>query len=94
MNDRINSFVLSVLVCVSAFYVAALLMVSDQINMVQPAPYLDEIYHVPQAQEYCRGNFSYVGFFILYFKLTNLVCFVFISVCSGIIGSLLCLDCI
>ena len=60
MNVRINSVVLSVLVCVSVVYVAALLMASSQINKIQPVPYLDEIYHVPQAQEYCRGNFSYV----------------------------------
>jgi hypothetical protein len=65
MNEKINSLALSVLVCVSAVYFAALLMVSSQINKIQPVPYLDEIYHVPQAQEYCRGNFSYVGIFNL-----------------------------
>jgi len=26
---------------------------------VAPEPYIDEIFHVPQAQAYCRGDFSY-----------------------------------
>merc|ERR1719414_1331959 len=27
------------------------------INTVQPAPYMDEIFHIPQAQKYCYGKF-------------------------------------
>lgn len=42
-------------------FVFAMLGISWKINQVQTIPYLDEIYHVPQAQEYCRGNFSYVS---------------------------------
>ncbi|XP_041350519.1 putative Dol-P-Glc:Glc(2)Man(9)GlcNAc(2)-PP-Dol alpha-1,2-glucosyltransferase [Gigantopelta aegis] len=44
-------------VCISAFCLAglSLLMV---INDAQPAPYMDEIFHIPQAQEYCRRNFT------------------------------------
>jgi len=34
-----------------AFPVAAL------VNSVVPEPYMDEIFHVPQAQQYCRGDF-------------------------------------
>ena len=26
-----------------------------------PEPYMDEIFHVPQAQHYCRGNFTHVS---------------------------------
>ncbi|ESP04599.1 hypothetical protein LOTGIDRAFT_223840 [Lottia gigantea] len=28
-------------------------------NNAQPSPYMDEIFHVPQAQRFCDGNFSY-----------------------------------
>eukprot|EP00191_Tetraselmis_sp_GSL018_P012453 CAMPEP_0177594952 /NCGR_PEP_ID=MMETSP0419_2-20121207/10076_1 /TAXON_ID=582737 /ORGANISM="Tetraselmis sp., Strain GSL018" /LENGTH=44 /DNA_ID= /DNA_START= /DNA_END= /DNA_ORIENTATION= len=24
-----------------------------------PEPYMDEIFHVPQAQRYCRGDFAH-----------------------------------
>ena len=41
-------------------YLGTLLIISNVINEIQPLPYLDEIYHIPQAQEYCRGNFSHV----------------------------------
>ncbi|KAL3852475.1 hypothetical protein ACJMK2_016113 [Sinanodonta woodiana] len=26
---------------------------------VQPTPYMDEVFHIPQAQQYCKGNFSF-----------------------------------
>ncbi|XP_003384944.1 PREDICTED: dol-P-Glc:Glc(2)Man(9)GlcNAc(2)-PP-Dol alpha-1,2-glucosyltransferase-like [Amphimedon queenslandica] len=29
------------------------------INETVPSPYMDEIFHVPQAQQYCRNNFSH-----------------------------------
>ncbi|XP_060079161.1 putative Dol-P-Glc:Glc(2)Man(9)GlcNAc(2)-PP-Dol alpha-1,2-glucosyltransferase [Ylistrum balloti] len=32
--------------------------ISFYFNNVQQTPYMDEIFHVPQAQQYCRGNFS------------------------------------
>lgn len=35
----------------------ALLLKVDQI---QPKPYMDEIFHVPQAQRYCEGRFREV----------------------------------
>ncbi|XP_051131361.1 dol-P-Glc:Glc(2)Man(9)GlcNAc(2)-PP-Dol alpha-1,2-glucosyltransferase [Andrographis paniculata] len=34
-----------------------LIPVSILVNRVVPYPYMDEIFHVPQAQQYCRGNF-------------------------------------
>ncbi len=31
-----------------------------KIDSKQPKPYMDEIFHVPQAQKYCDGNFNEV----------------------------------
>ncbi|CAN6472300.1 unnamed protein product [Victoria cruziana] len=31
---------------------------SFMVNCIVPEPYMDEVFHVPQAQEYCRSNFS------------------------------------
>ena len=31
-----------------------------KVNEKQPDPYMDEIFHVPQAQLFCDGNFSEV----------------------------------
>ncbi|KAD2805568.1 hypothetical protein E3N88_38945 [Mikania micrantha] len=28
------------------------------VNLIVPEPYMDEIFHVPQAQQYCVGNFK------------------------------------
>ncbi|XP_060699173.1 dol-P-Glc:Glc(2)Man(9)GlcNAc(2)-PP-Dol alpha-1,2-glucosyltransferase isoform X2 [Hemiscyllium ocellatum] len=33
-------------------------VVFSAISRVQRAPYMDEIFHVPQAQRYCDGRFS------------------------------------
>nr|XP_019705141.1 dol-P-Glc:Glc(2)Man(9)GlcNAc(2)-PP-Dol alpha-1,2-glucosyltransferase isoform X2 [Elaeis guineensis] len=33
--------------------------VSILVNRIVPDPYMDEIFHVPQAQRYCRGDFTY-----------------------------------
>lgn len=60
MNKKVDSYVFtSALVCIVAVYAGGLLIISSYINEIQPTPYLDEIYHVPQAQEYCNGNFTY-----------------------------------
>lgn len=32
--------------------------ISILVNHIVPQPYMDEIFHVPQAQQYCLGNFS------------------------------------
>ncbi|GAB4833806.1 hypothetical protein Ancab_032055 [Ancistrocladus abbreviatus] len=32
--------------------------VSILVNRIVPEPYMDEIFHVPQAQQYCEGNFK------------------------------------
>ncbi|KAI5325615.1 PREDICTED: dol-P-Glc Glc(2)Man(9)GlcNAc(2)-PP-Dol [Prunus dulcis] len=31
--------------------------ISILVNHIVPEPYMDEIFHVPQAQQYCKGNF-------------------------------------
>ncbi|KAL9685124.1 hypothetical protein QQ045_022571 [Rhodiola kirilowii] len=31
--------------------------VSILVNRIVPHPYMDEIFHIPQAQQYCKGNF-------------------------------------
>ena len=41
-----------------AVYAAVLGVVGDLINRNVPEPYMDEIFHIPQAQRYCAGNFS------------------------------------
>ncbi|XP_051889812.1 dol-P-Glc:Glc(2)Man(9)GlcNAc(2)-PP-Dol alpha-1,2-glucosyltransferase isoform X3 [Pristis pectinata] len=40
----------------SNFLVASVLFAL--ISRAQRAPYMDEIFHVPQAQKYCQGKFS------------------------------------
>lgn len=35
-------------------------LVQDQID----SPYMDEIFHVPQAQQYCLGNYDHVSLLI------------------------------
>ncbi|CAI9780123.1 unnamed protein product [Fraxinus pennsylvanica] len=32
--------------------------ISIIVNRIVPEPYMDEIFHVPQAQQYCKGNFK------------------------------------
>ncbi|XP_017247190.1 dol-P-Glc:Glc(2)Man(9)GlcNAc(2)-PP-Dol alpha-1,2-glucosyltransferase isoform X1 [Daucus carota subsp. sativus] len=32
--------------------------ISISVNRIVPDPYMDEIFHVPQAQQYCKGNFT------------------------------------
>ena len=31
---------------------------------VQPTPFIDETFHIPQAQKYCDGNFYEVSFIL------------------------------
>ncbi|GAA5941290.1 dolichyl-P-Glc:Glc(2)Man(9)GlcNAc(2)-PP-dolichol alpha-1,2- glucosyltransferase [Sporobolomyces koalae] len=42
-----------------AVWVVGLLGVARRINQEVPEPYMDEIFHMPQAQAYCRGEWSY-----------------------------------
>ncbi|GAA5841062.1 hypothetical protein JCM3766R1_006654 [Sporobolomyces carnicolor] len=42
-----------------ALWLALLLRVAWKINQEVHEPYMDEIFHVPQAQAYCRGEWTY-----------------------------------
>lgn len=37
---------------------AATAAVSSLVNSIVPEPYLDEVFHIPQAQAYCNGRFT------------------------------------
>jgi len=41
-----------------AVFSASLAIVGNLVNQNVPKPYMDEIFHVPQAQQYCSGNFT------------------------------------
>ena len=43
-----------------AVYVAASSAVFALITAAAPEPYMDEIFHVPQAVKYCQGRFREV----------------------------------
>jgi hypothetical protein len=43
-----------------AGYAAVTAALAFQINKILPEPYMDEIFHVPQAQQYCKGHFNKV----------------------------------
>ena len=39
-------------------YAALLCVVGELVDKNVPAAYMDEIFHIPQAQRYCAGNFT------------------------------------
>ena len=39
-------------------YAALLCVVGELVDQNVPEPYMDEIFHIPQAQRYCAGNFT------------------------------------
>ncbi|KAK1403577.1 hypothetical protein POM88_003182 [Heracleum sosnowskyi] len=43
---------------VAAIVSSWVIPISILVNRIVPDPYMDEIFHVPQAQQYCKGNFS------------------------------------
>ena len=45
---------------VASLHVAVTLMVFTEVDKTQPSPYMDEIFHIPQAQKYCNGSFGEV----------------------------------
>ena len=34
--------------------------ISYYVTIIVPEPYMDEIFHIPQAQKYCQGKFREV----------------------------------
>jgi hypothetical protein len=59
-----------ILIVVSCFYTIANYLILNIINQNVNEPYMDEIFHIPQAQIYCTGNYSHVNN-ILYIILKN-----------------------
>ncbi|KAI9154113.1 hypothetical protein LWI28_021129 [Acer negundo] len=45
-------------IAVAAIVSMWVIPVSILVNRVVPDPYMDEIFHIPQAQQYCKGNFK------------------------------------
>ena len=48
-------------ILVTAGLTALSASISYQINTHVPNPYMDEIFHIPQAQKYCQGDFFLVS---------------------------------
>ncbi|XVE76362.1 hypothetical protein DITRI_Ditri12bG0166200 [Diplodiscus trichospermus] len=44
-------------IAVAAIVSAWVIPISILVNRIVPDPYMDEIFHIPQAQQYCNGNF-------------------------------------
>ncbi|MCL7039796.1 hypothetical protein MKW94_016056, partial [Papaver nudicaule] len=42
---------------ISAIVISWVIPISLLVNHIVPDPYMDEIFHIPQAQQYCKGNF-------------------------------------
>uniref|UniRef100_A0A7N0UFT4 Dol-P-Glc:Glc(2)Man(9)GlcNAc(2)-PP-Dol alpha-1,2-glucosyltransferase n=3 Tax=Kalanchoe fedtschenkoi TaxID=63787 RepID=A0A7N0UFT4_KALFE len=42
---------------VALFLSLWIIPISILVNRIVPDPYMDEIFHIPQAQQYCKGNF-------------------------------------
>lgn len=41
------------------------------INRLQPVPFIDELFHVRQARQYCQGNYSHVSNLVWTLRLFN-----------------------
>ncbi|KAF8402903.1 hypothetical protein HHK36_010995 [Tetracentron sinense] len=44
-------------IAVAAIVSLWVIPISIMVDRIVPEPYMDEIFHIPQAQNYCRGNF-------------------------------------
>ncbi|MED6131927.1 hypothetical protein PIB30_014639 [Stylosanthes scabra] len=44
-------------VALAAIVSSWVVLVTILVNRIVPDPYMDEIFHIPQAQQYCKGNF-------------------------------------
>lgn len=47
-------------VCTILFIVCTV-FTSQYVSKIQPEPYMDEIFHIPQVQQYCKFNFTHVS---------------------------------
>jgi hypothetical protein len=46
---------------ITTLLVVITLYIFNVIYEVQPSPFLDEIFHIPQAEKYCKGLFREVS---------------------------------
>ena len=52
-----------------AGYSVLLASLASQVAQLVPQPYMDEIFHIPQAQAYCAGRFFIkLDYFFLHFQ--------------------------
>lgn len=54
-----------VIVASALIYFTINYLVFEYVNQRVSEPYMDEIFHVPQAQEYCLGNYQKVINFMI-----------------------------
>jgi len=47
-------------------------------------PYMDEIFHIPQAKEYCNGNFSYWNDKITTFPGLYYISVIIVKICNAL----------
>lgn len=55
--EKFEGYIFTAL-CSTNFLVSCLLF--SRVTREQRAPYMDEIFHIPQAQKYCHGRFNEV----------------------------------
>jgi hypothetical protein len=73
MRGNLSTFSNASFAALAAVYILFTIVTLCIFNMVyevQSLPFLDEIFHVPQAEKYCRGLFTEVSIFI--FNVTML----------------------
>jgi hypothetical protein len=64
MKGNLPTFLNASFAAPAAVYVLlalATLCIFNMVYAVQPLPFLDEIFHIPQAEKYCRGLFREVS---------------------------------
>lgn len=85
-SEASDSMFKKVAIVISIGFGCGLIAIFMLFNEEQSTPYMDEIFHVRQTQNYCKGNFSYVSIlnfifnFYMYFNFNfNLNFLFFIS---------------
>lgn len=54
----LSMWLLAAFLGVSLVYLGVTCVIFEFMHQTQPNPYLDEVFHIPQAQRYCDGNFT------------------------------------
>jgi hypothetical protein len=64
MKGNLHTFLnasFAALAAVCVLFALITLCIFNMVYEVQPLPFLDEIFHIPQAEKYCRGLFREVS---------------------------------